>query len=129
MGWHTTSRASALGLLTALLIGSTGCHQVIIDSGREPSPIVHHDEWNIAFAAAIFPAQVDASEYCGGEWASVETKQSFLNLVVEWFTFGIITPMETRIVCAASAGSAGAESRDAEGGAPGDLPARDPGIE
>lgn len=129
MGWHTASRASALFLLSALLVASTGCHQVIIDSGREPSPTVHHDEWNIAFAAAIFPAQVDASEYCGGEWARVETKQSFLNMVVGWLTFGIITPMETKIVCAASEGSTGEASNRSGSVDESEPPVLDPSIE
>lgn len=129
MGWQTESRAPALFLLSAVLIVSTGCHQVIIDSGREPSPRVHHDEWNIAFAAAIFPAQVDASEYCGGNWARVETKQSFLNMVVGWLTFGIITPMETKIVCAASQGSTTGASGDPESVSQTEPPVLDPSIE
>jgi len=83
----------------SLLVASTACHRVIIDSGLEPAPRVHHEEWNIAYAEAIYPAQVDASEYCR-HWARVETKQSFLNWVVGAATFGIITPMDVKVVCA-----------------------------
>jgi hypothetical protein len=84
-----------------LVFVSTGCHQIVIDSGLEPATTQYHEEWNIAYAYAIFPAQVDASQYCGGRWARVETKQSFLNWVVGAITFGIISPMESRVVCAA----------------------------
>jgi hypothetical protein len=93
---------AALGVAVLL----SGCHRVIIDSGLEPSPQVHHEEWNQAFAHAIYPAQVDASAFCGGRWARVEVKQSFLNLVVESITFGIISPMDVRVVCAATRSAA-----------------------
>ena len=87
-------------MLASILITSAACHRVIIDSGLEPSEEVHHEEWNLAFAHAIYPADVDARDYCGGRWARVETKQSFLNGVVESLTFGIISPMDVRVVCA-----------------------------
>ncbi len=98
--YHTIPRGLVSLALTASLIVAAGCHQVKIDSGLEPGSEVHAEEWNMAFAAAIYPAQVDASTFCGGEWARVETKQSFLNLVVAVFTFGIITPMDVTVVCA-----------------------------
>jgi hypothetical protein len=94
MRWPTSA------LLASILITSAACHRVIIDSGLEPSAEVHHEEWNMAHASAIYPAEVDAREYCGGRWARVETKQSFLNGVVEALTFGIISPMDVRVVCA-----------------------------
>lgn len=102
--------ASALAV-SSLLIASAGCHQVRIDSGLEPGETTYVEEWNIAFAYAIFPAKVDASGYCGGRWARVETKQSFLNWVVAAVTTAIITPMESRVVCA-EPGSSGAGNAD-----------------
>ena len=92
------SLLAALGM-TVLL---SACHRVVIDSGLEPSPQVHHEEWNQAFAHAIYPAQVDGSAFCHGRWARIETKQSFLNLVVESVTLGIISPMDVKVVCAAA---------------------------
>ncbi len=95
MPWRTVLASASL------LVGSTACHRVIVDSGLEPAPRVHHEEWNIAYAEAIYPAQIDASKYCR-RWARVETKQSFLNWVVGAATFGIITPMDVKVVCAES---------------------------
>lgn len=99
---HQTNggRWTASALLLVLVPVSSACHRVVIDSGLEPAPQVHHEEWNIAYAKAIYPAKVDAADYCGGRWARVETKQSFLNAVVEAMTFGIISPMDVRVVCA-----------------------------
>jgi len=121
MRLHTLSRRLSLILLSSFLIALAGCHNVIIDSGLEPSTTVHQKQWNMAFAWAIFPAQVDASGYCGGMWARVETRQSFLNLVVEAVTSGIISPLESKVVCARQTGSAEEDASAPEPSPEGDL--------
>ncbi len=112
MRCHIFWRRPASLALISLLIAAAGCHHVIIETGLEPSQAVHHDQWNLAFAFAIFPAKVDASKYCGGRWARVETKQSFLNWVVSAITSGIIAPMDTKVVCAA--GQARADAKQSQ---------------
>ncbi len=97
---HNSRWRLALLGIASFTVTASGCHRVIIDSGLQPSPQIHHEEWNQAFAHAIYPAQLDASGYCGGRWARVETKQSFLNAVVEVITLGIISPMDVKVVCA-----------------------------
>ena len=116
--------ASVLLTLMFLVLVSAGCHQIVIDSGLEPATTQYHEEWNMAFAYAIFPAQVDASQYCGGRWARVETKHSFLNWVVGAITFGIITPMDTKVVCAAGQGDedGGSDAVPRDSAASGSLP-------
>jgi len=99
MGDSNFKRRTWITLLSVAALASTACHRVIIDSGLTPTPEVYHEEWNQAFAEGIYPAEVDASEYCGGWWARVETRQSFLNGVVSAFTFGILTPLDVRVVC------------------------------
>lgn len=111
MNVRIVCRVGAALSFLPLLIASAGCHQVRIDTGLQPGETVYEQEWNMAFAFAIFPAQVDASEYCGGRWARVETKQSFLNWVVSALTWNIISPMESRVVCA-QRGSPGAGDAD-----------------
>lgn len=115
MNYHSLWRGLALATLTSLVLASAGCHHVKIDTGQEPGPRVYDQEWNMAFAAAIYPAQVDASEFCGGQWARVETKQSFLNLVVGVLTFGIITPMDVKVVCAEQQDQSGSEMSQSAG--------------
>ncbi|UCF19770.1 MAG: Bor family protein [Gemmatimonadota bacterium] len=110
MSHRTSRRGNAMLALLTLVLASAACHRVIIDNGLEPSPEVYHLEWNMAFANAIFPAQIDASEFCGGRWAKVETKHSFLNGVVGFITFNIITPMDVRVVCAAGTANASADA-------------------
>jgi hypothetical protein len=115
MPWRTVLASASL------LVASTACHRVIIDSGLEPAPRVHHEEWNIAYAEAIYPAQIDATDYCK-RWARVETKQSFLNWVVGAATFGIITPMDVKVVCAESVSPDAEDSQGAEQPQAPDLP-------
>jgi len=86
-------------LVLAVAGSMSGCHHVVIDGGLEPTGERYDEEWNLAFAAAIYPAQVDASGQCGGYFSDVETRHSFLNVVVTAFTFGIISPMEVRMGC------------------------------
>ena len=107
---HTAGRIATGLALGSLLTAAAACHQVKITTGLDPGATVHHEEWNMAFAYAIFPAQVDASQYCGGSWARVETRQSFLNWVVEFVTFGIISPMETKVVCSATGSQDGTDA-------------------
>ena len=86
--------------LPGLLLVATACHRVIIDSGLEPTTEVYHEEWNMAYANAIYPAMVDGSTFCEGLWSRIETRHSFLNGIVGAMTFGIITPMDVKVVCA-----------------------------
>ena len=102
-----------LPTLGALAVAAGACHHVIIDGGLEPSETGYDQEWNLAFAAAIYPAQVDASDRCGGYFSRVETRQSFLNLIVATWTVGWIRPMQVRLDCGAP-GSRSAANADAQ---------------
>jgi len=107
-----TLRTSTVGrwvLVLALPSAASACHHVVIDGGLEPTGERYDEEWNLAFAAAIYPAQVDASGQCGGYFSDVETRHSFLNTVVTAVTFGIISPMEVRMGCGVGPEDEGAE--------------------
>ncbi len=113
-------RVLRLPVLGALALAVGACHHVIIDGGLEPSEIRYDEEWNLAFAGAIYPANVDASDRCGGYYSRVETRQSFLNLVVAAWTVGWINPMQARLDCGAPTGGNAADGdapdEDAAGG-------------
>lgn len=98
---------SRVVLLAALLLVGSGCHHVIIDGGLEPTEARYDEEWNLAFAVAIFPAQPQPPAGCEGYFSRVETRQSFLNLVVSAITSGIISPMESRVRCGEPGSGAG----------------------
>ena len=94
--WTSGWGWSALGLT---VVATAGCHHVIIDGGLEPTETQFEEEWNLAFAGAIYPADIDARGMCGGNFSRIETRQSFLNLIVAGWTLGWIHPMEAQIVC------------------------------
>lgn len=110
-------------LLAAVCLAAAGCHQVIIDGGLAPTETRYEEEWNLAFAAAIFPAKPVPPTGCNGYFSEVETRHSFLNLVVTTFTMGIISPMESNVVCGAAAGAGSGDTGAAESAAPEPTPA------
>ena len=94
--------AVMLALAGAVAVG-TGCFHTIITTDLPPSTEVYHEGFKPAFIYGLVPAQVDGSKYCTGRrWARVETQYSILNWVVGTVTFGIFTPMDVRVTCAAS---------------------------
>src|ERR1051325_7165570 len=94
--------AVMLALAGAVAVG-TGCYHTIITTDLPPSTEVYHEGFKPAFIYGIVPAQIDASKYCTGRrWARVETQQSPLNVLVWVVTWGIFTPMDVRVTCAAS---------------------------
>jgi len=103
-GFHRTL-TTGLALAAALVV--SGCYHSIVNSGLPVSTEVHRESFKAAFIAGLVPAVVDASSYCQGRrWARVETQYSFLNWVVGVVTFGIFTPMDIRVYCAAPGASA-----------------------
>jgi hypothetical protein len=88
--------------VAAVFVLSTGCFHSIITTNLTPGTEVHHEAFKAAFIDGLVPATVDASSYCNGKrWARVETQYSFLNLLVGAVTFGIFTPMDIKVTCAA----------------------------
>lgn len=99
--------------VTILLVGSTGCYHAIVDTGLEPSGVEYHEGWESSWFGGLVPARVEATNICEGAWARVETQQSFLNGLVSFFTLGIYSPHEVRVVCAVESALAAAEDVDA----------------
>ena len=94
--------AVMLALVGSVAVG-TGCYHSIITTDLPPSTEVYHEGFRPAFIYGLVPAQVDGSKYCAGRrWARVETQYSILDWVVGTVTFGIFTPMDVRVTCAAS---------------------------
>ncbi len=113
MRCHTSRFALTSLALAMLLLTSAGCYHSIIETDLEPGATGYHGKWETAWLAGLIPANVDASEICGGPWARVETQQSFLNGLVSLLTIGIYSPHEVEVVCAAE--GAGMSSDESTG--------------
>lgn len=105
-------RLSVLALSIIALSTSTACYHAVVDTGRAASPQVIDRPWAMSFVAGLVPPPVvETASQCPGGVAKVETEHSFLNMLVTFVTFNIVSPMHLRVTCAAGGtASAGAPS-------------------
>jgi hypothetical protein len=93
-------RSAALVIAVSLVLG--GCYHVTVDTGLTPSSTTIEKPWATSFINGLVPpATVETASKCPTGVAKVDTKLSFLNLLVGGLTIGIFTPMDIRVVCAA----------------------------
>ena len=89
-------------ILAALLFVLPGCYHATIDTGLTPGTEVIHQKFASCWVYGLVPPKtVMATEKCQHGVALVETQYSFLNWLVGAVTFGIYTPMEIKVTCAA----------------------------
>jgi hypothetical protein len=90
-------------LLGVLVILATGCYHATIETGLQPGTQTLERKWaNGWILGLVPPSTVETMERCPSGVARVETQLSFLNQLVNGLTFGIYTPMEIVVTCAAS---------------------------
>ena len=99
-------RAAAVVAAFAL----TGCYHSVIQTGRPESSDVISIKWANGFIYGLVPPTVvETAARCTNGVAKVETQHSFLNGLAGVVTFGIYTPIQIDVTCAAR-GTASAES-------------------
>ena len=99
-------RAAAVVAAFAL----TGCYHAVIQTGRPESSDVISIKWANGFIYGLVPPPiVETAARCTNGVAKVETQHSFLNMLAQFVTFGLYTPMQIDVTCAAR-GTASAES-------------------
>jgi hypothetical protein len=99
-------RAAAVVAAFAL----TGCYHAVIQTGRPESTDVISIKWANGFIYGLVPPPiVETASRCTNGVAKVETQHSFLNLLAQVVTFGLYSPIQIDVTCAAR-GTASAES-------------------
>lgn len=89
--------------LAVVALGAVGCYHATIDTGLAPSTTVIDKPWANGFVYGLVPpSTVETAAKCPHGVARVETQQSFLNGLVNVVTFGIYTPMQITVTCAAT---------------------------
>lgn len=83
----------------------SSCYHAKITTEAEPSAKVY----DIPFASSwinglVPPKEVKAAQECTNGVAMVETRLSFVNMLVGFLTLGIYTPMHIKVTCAANSG-------------------------
>ncbi len=108
---------SAVVVLALFAVLLSGCYHATVETGRQPSGQVVENSWAHGFVYGLVPpSTVQVAQQCPNGVAKVETQLSFLNQLASAFTFGIYTPMQISVQCAAGAvAQNGAEMRVAPG--------------
>ena len=94
-------------LVTLVLTGSLlpACYHATVDTGLTPGTQVVSEQWASGWVLGLVPPDaVEAGSACPSGVARVETQLSFLNQLVSIITFGIYTPMQIDVTCAAGGG-------------------------
>lgn len=90
-------------LVTALAAGVllAGCYHATVETGLAPSAQTVEKPWAMSFIYGLVPPPlVETMAKCPNGVSKVDTQMSFVNGLVNALTFGIVTPMDIRVVCA-----------------------------
>lgn len=86
-------------LLTIFIV--SGCYNAKVVTGETASSEVVQEKWAASWIGGLVPPEVvNVEKQCSNGVAIVETKHSFLNLLVGGLTVGIFTPMQITVTCA-----------------------------
>lgn len=95
-------RVARVAMVLAIL-PAAACYHQVVETGKTASPTVIDKPWQMGFVYGLVPPPaLNTASQCPGGVAKVETQHSFLNGLVASLTFGIITPMQVTITCAAT---------------------------
>jgi hypothetical protein len=98
----------AAAVVAAFLL--TGCYHAVIQTGRPESSDIITLKWANGFVYGLVPPPVvETAARCTNGVAKVETQHSFLNILAAAVTFGIYTPIQIDVTCAAR-GTASADA-------------------
>ena len=94
-------RIALSAILLALLASMTGCWTARIETGLPPSNTVIKKSFASSWIYGLVPpSTVETIARCPDGVAIVETKLSFVNMLVGNLTLGIYTPMSICVTCA-----------------------------
>lgn len=86
-------------LAIALLTG--GCYHATIVTGKPASGETISNPWAHSFIAGLVPPKiVETAAQCPNGVARVETQHSFLNMLAQFVTFSLYSPMTIEATCA-----------------------------
>lgn len=84
-----------------------GCYHAEINTGLTPSDQVIRKKFASSWIYGLVPPSVvETAAKCPSGVALVETKHSVLNQLVNVLTFGIYTPIDIKVTCAAQRSAA-----------------------
>lgn len=107
-------KAWNLAVLGAI-VATAGCYHTTVETGLTPGSTVIEKPWATSFVNGLVPIEtVNAASECSNGVARVETVHTFMNMVANFLTFGIYSPMSITVTCAAGSMEEAAAASDAE---------------
>jgi hypothetical protein len=92
---------AVLGL--TLVLFSSACYHATITTGLPAGTEKVSKEWAHGFLLGLIaPSTVETASTCKNGAAIVETQHSFLNMLAQFITFSLYTPMQIDVTCASS---------------------------
>ena len=92
-----------ISLVGVLLL--VGCYHAVIETGRPAGSTVITKPWAMSFVYGLVPPPLEnVAQQCTNGVSKVETQHSFLNGLVAIVSFGIVTPIQIDVTCAAAGG-------------------------
>lgn len=87
--------------VAALALASSGCYHATIVTGQPAGTQMVTNPWAHSFIAGLVPpSTVETAAQCPNGVAQVETQHSFLNMLAQFVTFSIYSPMTIEVTCA-----------------------------
>ncbi len=93
----------ALSFLVVFAV--VGCYHAVIETGRPAGGTEVYKPWAMSFIFGLVPPPIEnVASACPNGVSKVETQHSFLNGLVAFVTFSLVTPLEIRVTCAGAGG-------------------------
>lgn len=93
-------KAQHLSLFCIIALTSA-CYHATLETGLTPSAQTVEKSWASGWIYGLVPpSTVETAQKCTNGAAKIETQLSFTNQLVNFFTFGIYTPMAIKVTCA-----------------------------
>jgi hypothetical protein len=90
-----------LVLLAVVAVLSVGCYHATVETGRPAGSTTIEKNWAHGFLWGLVPpSTVETAQRCATGVAKVETQLSFLNMVANFITSGLYSPMTITVTCA-----------------------------
>jgi hypothetical protein len=80
-----------------------GCYHAVIETGATPSTVTVSRGWAAGWIDGLVPPSTTSTQAkCANGVAKVETQTSFPNMLANFVTLGIYSPMQIDVTCAAA---------------------------
>jgi hypothetical protein len=94
-------RNLARAAIAVAVVAFSGCYHATVETGRPESGQKILRPWAHGFVGGLVPPEtVETASQCPNGVARVETYHTFLNMLAQWLTFGIYSPMTIEVTCA-----------------------------